>query len=121
MAMTFYSDRLKRAPSFRIRYRKLDSPVRLGQHLRCDVKFADDQDIGWVWSIWPEFEDEPGLPIDEGTVAADVGTATMWVILDGADDRRELAERLRPGAVGWLVGGSLRIAEFTIDEVFDTP
>lgn len=117
MRMTFYEDRLGRQPDFRIRYRKLDSPVRLGQHLRCDVKFAVDQDNKWVWSIWPEFEDEPGLPIDEGAIAADEGTATMWIIRDGADYRRELAYRMHLGATGWLVGGSLRIAEFTIVEI----
>ena len=41
---------------FRVRYKKLDSPCKLSNGLRCDLKFDIDANNNWVFSLYPEFE-----------------------------------------------------------------
>ena len=40
----------------RVRYKKLDSPCKLSNGLRCDLKFDIDANNNWVFALYPEFE-----------------------------------------------------------------
>ncbi|MBI1889412.1 MAG: hypothetical protein HYS18_02065 [Burkholderiales bacterium] len=111
------SEQTKVQPSFRVHYEKLDSPVRLMQELRSDVKFDDDALNNFVWMIWPKFECEIDSPIEEGIEAAPVGTAVMLILNQNPDYRAMLRTRLKIGATGYFVGGSMKIAKFEITEL----
>ena len=107
---------------FRVKYKKLDTEVKLSNLLRTDLKFEIDSDNKYVFSLYPDFE----TLSEENTVeneweALDEGTAIMrkpiYADKDGYYDM--IRERVNVGAKAWLVGGPEKIAELEIIEILN--
>ena len=107
---------------FRVRYKKLDSPCKLSNGLRSDLKFDIDANNTLVFSLYPEFE----TLSDESIVgneweAMNEGTAIIrkpiYEDVNGYFDM--IRSRVTVGAVAYLVGGSHRIAELEIIEIIN--
>ncbi len=109
-----YKETSGKDPDFRIKYKWLDSPQKLFQHVRTYFRFADDE-LGTGWAIWPEFENESQVILDDTFEVPKEGTATMWVF-DSYD--ATLTNKLKIGAKGFLLVGSIAIVEVEIIELF---
>lgn len=105
---------------FRVRYRKLDTPCRLSNGLRSDLKFRSDAGNNSVFSLYPEFEtlSDENVVGDEWE-ALDEGTAIIRKpIYEDKEGYFDLIrERVKVGAKAYLVGGSQKIAELEIIEI----
>lgn len=88
--------------------------------MRSDFLYADDDPLKeGISMIWPEFEAEIGVPLEEGAKIPMEGTATMWIL--DAQRRPYHASRLSPGVRGYLVVGAHKIAEAEVIEILDLP
>jgi len=115
--MSSYTEITGRAPDFRVAYKRLPARQRLFQHMRSNVHWATDHDPTRQWSIWPEFESAELEPIPESGEPLEHGTATMWVLFDQPEYRRDLRQWLRVGQDGFFMAGAERIAQLTVLEL----
>ncbi|WP_043464287.1 hypothetical protein [Azovibrio restrictus] len=115
--MSSYIEKTGRAPDFRVAYERLPARQRLFQHMRSNVHWAADHDPTRQWSIWPEFESAKREPIPESDEPLERSTATMWVLFDQPEYRRDLRQWLRVGQEGFFMAGAERIAHFTVLEL----
>lgn len=115
--MKSYSEKTGRQPDFRVSYKRLSARQRLFQHIRSNVHWAEDGDPSRQWSIWPEFESSKGIAIPEDEQPQDEGTATMWVLFDESDYRKELRQWLRVNQEGFFMAGAEKIAGFKVLEL----
>ena len=115
--MSSYIEKTGRAPDFRVAYKRLLARQRLFQHMRSNVHWATDHDSTRQWSIWPEFESAEREPIPESDEPPEHGTATMWVMVDEPEYRKDLRQWLRIGQEGFFMAGAERIAEFIVLEL----
>jgi len=87
------------------------------QHVRCDFAYAeDDFATTGIYMIWPEFENEHGVPYQDGDRIPRKGTATMWIVSDTMREKVH-AERILPGVLGHFVYGSLKVADVEVTAV----
>ena len=107
---------------FRVRYKKLDSPCKLSNGLRSDLKFDIDANNTLVFSLYPEFETLSDKAIvGNEWEALDEGTAIIrkpyWEYSNDYFDI--LSSRVNVGAKACLVAGSHQIAELEIIEIIN--
>jgi hypothetical protein len=115
--MKSYSEKTGRRPDFRVSYKRLPARQHLFQHIRSNVRWAEDKHPNRQWSIWPEFEASKDITIPEGEQPQDEGTATMWVLFDEPEYRNELRQWLRVNQEGFFMAGAEKIAEFKVLEL----
>ena len=108
-----YKETSGKEPDFRIKYKWLDSPQKLFQHIRTYFRYADDG-LGTAWAIWPEFENESQIILDDTFEVPEEGTATMW-IFDSYDVT--FTNKLKVGARGYLLVGSIAIVDVEVIEL----
>ena len=110
---------------FRVKYQKLKTEIKLSNGLRCDFKFAADNDNNLVFFLYPEFEclsDES--IVGEEWEALDEGTALIHRPIFQEQDHAYhtlLKQRVCIGAKGYFVAGSERIAQVEIIELLNEP
>ena len=117
--MKNYQEIYDRKPDFRIKYEKYETSQRLFQHIRTDFKFLEDESNIIVWMIWPEFEDNTGRVISSSEDVESYGTASMWILNTDEKYRSELNKRLYVGAKGYLVAGSMKLAEAEVIQLIE--
>ena len=108
-----YKETSGKEPDFRIKYKWLDSPQKLFQHIRTYFRYVDDGP-GTAWAIWPEFENESQVILDDTFEVPKEGTATMW-IFDSYDVT--FTNKLKVGARGYLLVGSIAIVDVEVIEL----
>ena len=84
------------------------------QHCQYDWSYeADDIEETGTYVILPEFVSGGGVVHPEGQPVPWTGLATMWIV---SPESRVLfhRNRLRPGAKGYLMEGTRRVAEATV-------
>ena len=118
-----YSMRLKHIADFRIEYRFYSFAEGGRKYLplqgyRSDFSYGkeDDAHLGFVFMIWPEFEDETGeIILDNTRFVSSLGAARMWII--DKERRAYHRENIKVGMIGYLMEGSRRVAECRIIEI----
>lgn len=108
---------------FRVKYQKLKTEIKISNGLRCDFKFAADNDNKLVFMLYPEFEclSDESIVGDEWE-ALDQGTALIHrPILQDHAYHTLLKQRVFIGAQGYFVAGSERIAQVEIMELLHEP
>ena len=108
---------------FRVKYKKMDTQSKLSSALRCDIKFASDENNKYVFSLYPEFESlsEDSIVGDEWE-ALNEGTAIIRkpIYVDKYGYYNMIRERVKIGAKAFFVGGGDKIAELEIIEIINT-
>lgn len=118
--MTTYLERTGRRPDFRVRHewlRAVEGAWQPVQHMRCDFSYdGDNTHRDGVYMIWPEFEDDDGTPIPEGSPIPMTGCASMWIV---SPELRAQVHRKKAqvGRKAYIVAGGTRLARAEIIEL----
>lgn len=107
---------------FRVRYRKLETRVRLFPGLRCDMKFEVDASNQWVFSLYPSFEQFVDV-VETGEQAEATNEGTAIIMRPFYEDKNGyydmIRARVKVGAKAYFVGGSQKLAELEITEILN--
>jgi len=113
-----YRNNFKRETDFIVEYEWCSSTsVKPFQGMRSDYLYAGNgKEDDFICMIWPEFLDEKGRVIlNKENELNKKGYANMWVMMD--ERRPYHKERIKEGIVGYMVGGSLKIAKTVVIQV----
>lgn len=115
-----YEEEFNRKHDFVVEYEFIDDQedytTSLCQGMRSDFCYEEDYGVKSIYMIWPEFEDEEGhIILDTKTPIKKNGRARMWIMEEEKKDAHK--ERLKVGQIGFLVGGSHKIASVKVVEV----
>jgi len=116
-----YETKLKHSADFRVRY-KFKTPEDGGrkhlpfQGLRCDFSYFDDP-AEKIYMIWPEFETENGIILENDKAVPAEGTAQMWVVIP---ERRNIhKDKIKIGTKCFFREGPHKTAICEVVEILD--
>ena len=113
-----YKIKFNREPDFIVEYEWCsDTYVKRYQGMRSDYLYTENEkEDDFICMIWPEFLDEKGRVIlNKETELDKKGYANMWVMMD--ERRPYHKQRIKEGVVGYMVGGSEKIAKTVVIQV----
>lgn len=124
-----YENKLGHKADFRVKY-KFYTEAEGGRNLlpyqgiRSDFWYEHkDHEGGWLFMIWPEFENENGrLILDNSQSVPKEGTARMWII--AAEKRPYHKEKIQVGTIGYFREGGRTTAICEVIEIvglFENP
>jgi len=104
---------------FRVKYKKLETSIRLSSDLRCDMKFEVDKDNNYVFALYPFFENVTAVRVNEYCEALNEGTAIICkpVYPDKNGYFDMIRARVKVGAKAYFAAGPILFSELTIVEL----